>query len=257
MTDIHSHFLPYVDDGAADFTEAVAMVRIAAANGTKRIITTPHFNANSPGTKAGLDFRRDVYKRFADAVVAEKLPVDVYFGCEFYAASNTNFLLERGIYATLAGGRYLLVEFDFSSSLQYIRDVLASVAAHGLIPVLAHPERYIRIQADQRPIYDWVLSGCIIQVNKSSLEGKFGRGAFLCADSLMRHGLVHVVASDTHSVRERTPDLSHVYALIAEKYSQKMADMLLSINPGLIIDDKELKKALLRARRSFCYSIEL
>ena len=133
MIDIHSHFLPDVDDGAANLTEAVAMVRMAVANGTKRIITTPHFNVNSPGTKAGLDFRRDVYQRFREAVTSEKLLVDVYFGCELYAASNTDFLLEHGIYATLAGSRYLLVEFDFSSRPEYIRDVLASVAARGLI----------------------------------------------------------------------------------------------------------------------------
>ena len=243
MIDIHSHFLPDVDDGAANLTEAVAMVRMAVANGTKRIITTPHFNVNSPGTKAGLDFRRDVYQRFREAVTSEKLLVDVYFGCELYAASNTDFLLEHGIYATLAGSRYLLVEFDFSSRPEYIRDVLASVAARGLIPVLAHPERYIRIQADQPSIYDWVLSGCVIQVNNGSLVGEFGRDSFLCANSLMRHGLVHVVASDAHSARERTPDLSRVYSFIAENYSREMADMLLSINPGLIIDDKHIKKA--------------
>lgn len=244
MTDIHSHFLPVVDDGAVNLTEAVNMARMAAANGTKRIITTPHFNINTPGTKEGLDFRREVYKRFVDAVAAEKIPVDVYFGCELYAASNIDFLLKRGVYATLAGSRYLLLEFDFSSRPEHIRDALALVATRGLVPVLAHPERYIRIQADQRPVYDWVLSGCAIQVNKGSLEGEFGRGAFLCANSLLRHGLVHVVASDTHSARERTPDLSRVYAFIAENYSRSMADVLLKINPDLIIADKHIKKAV-------------
>ena len=51
----------------------------------------------------------------------------------------------------------------------------------------------------------------------------------------MRHGLVHVVASDAHSARERTPDLSRVYSFIAENYSREIADMLLSINQGLLL----------------------
>jgi protein-tyrosine phosphatase len=50
--------------------------------------------------------------------------------------------------------------------------------------------------------------GCLGQVTAMSLTGEFGPEVKRVAERLLAHRLVHFIASDTHSVRERPPLLS-------------------------------------------------
>ena len=45
-TDIHSHVLPGVDDGARDMDMSMEMLRHAYEQGIRRMIVTPHHNVN-------------------------------------------------------------------------------------------------------------------------------------------------------------------------------------------------------------------
>ena len=56
-------------------------------------------------------------------------------------------------------------------------------------------------------LYDWVNRGVVLQVNKGSLFGRFGRGAQALAEAMLTHGLVGCIASDAHRPDVRTPEL--------------------------------------------------
>ncbi len=42
MIDLHCHILPGLDDGPSSMQEALAMCRIAAEDGIRTIVATPH-----------------------------------------------------------------------------------------------------------------------------------------------------------------------------------------------------------------------
>ena len=125
-------------------------------------------------------------------------------------------------------------EFAFGEDPMFVRHVLGRISEKGLVPVLAHPERYFFVQQNPRMIYDWVMSGCVIQINKGSIIGRFGEDAAKTARLLVGHDLVHCVASDAHGTDVRTPVLSEAYDAICVNFGRECAKRLFYTNPAHI-----------------------
>ena len=89
-------------------------------------------------------------------------------------------------------------------------------------------------------LYDWVNRGIVLQVNKGSLFGRFGRGAQALAGAMLAHGLVGCIASDAHRPDVRTPDLSAAWDYLAERFSEPLAEQLLTRNPMHILRSEPL-----------------
>lgn len=241
MTDIHCHILPDVDDGSPDFEESLIMARMAEKSGVERIIATPH--CNLPGN--GLDNFRcpelsehfELLRRYIrdSGIKLELLP-----GSEVFCAEDTPELFRSGRLYTLADSRYLLTEFYFNESPDYITDMCLRLKAEGCVPVIAHPERYECVQDDPRCVEDWFNLGAGIQVNKGSILGRFGRPPQAAADRLLTRGLVHAVGSDAHSYRYRTAEMDLVRRVLIDEFGYDAAELLLVANPDNIIRNKEL-----------------
>ena len=138
-TDIHSHVIWGVDDGAETEEETYRMLREAAADGIGRIICTPHV---TPGVYR---FPEDVFldhlRKAEDYIVREKLSIRLYRGAEILYTDITPRLIREKAIPTLAGTQYLLVEFSPTDTGNHIRDALQKISSAGLIPVIAHMER--------------------------------------------------------------------------------------------------------------------
>lgn len=89
-------------------------------------------------------------------------------------------------------------------------------------------------------LYDWVNRGVVLQVNKGSLFGRFGRGAQALAGAMLTHGLVGCIASDAHRPDVRTPELSSAWDNLAEHFSERLSEQLLTRNPELILRSEPL-----------------
>jgi protein-tyrosine phosphatase len=77
--------------------------------------------------------------------------------------------------------------------------------------------------------------GCVIQMNKGSVFGKFGRGAQKASVPLLNYELIHCIASDAHSPFRRTPWLGDIQSFLIEKYDEEYAHRMLQENPYRII----------------------
>jgi protein-tyrosine phosphatase len=119
-----------------------------------------------------------------------------------------------------------MVEFDFMSLPYQGEEVLFQLISHGIIPVITHPERNLEIARSPQRYYQMIKMGCLGQVTAMSLTGEFGSEVRRVAERLVAHRLIHFIASDTHSVRERPPFLSpavrEAEKIVGREEAQKM-----------------------------------
>lgn len=244
MTDIHCHILPFVDDGADSMEDALEMARMAAESGVSTIIATPHCNLPYEKEKNYISQHlQEHFFRLQQAVKAAGIPVTLLPGAEVLCTPQVPELLRQGKLLTLAGSRYLLVEFFFDEDLDYMDQMLSAIASQGLLPVIAHPERYESVQRTPRIVERWFRNGYVIQLNKGSILGRLGRRAARTAEWILSRGLAHVVASDAHSPVMRTPQMDELVQFLTEVCTPEYVDILLDINPGRIRSDRPILQA--------------
>ncbi len=240
MIDIHAHILPGMDDGAEDLLDTLEMARIAVENGISTMVATPH--CNIPGVYDNYyDSRfRDNYERVCNALDAEGIPLQLLCGMEVFATPDLPQMLAEGKLLTINGGRYLLVEFPFEEDLDYVEQILEGVLDAGLLPVIAHAERYACIQDNIFALEKWRERGVMIQVNKGSLIGRFGKYSHHTAHAMMRRKMVDVIASDCHRPYRRTPEMTEVYRALEKQYSREYLEKLFHENPEIICSSQEV-----------------
>ena len=83
--------------------------------------------------------------------------------------------------------------------------VAESLKVQGITPVVTHPERHPAVLQDMNVLYDFIAMGALSQITAMSLTGEFGEEVQRCAQELLKHRLVHVIASDAHSPDSRPP----------------------------------------------------
>lgn len=234
MIDLHCHILPGMDDGAQSLEESLQMAAMAAGHGVRKIVATPHCITGS-----AWEVTRNV-AMLRQLLEEVGIPLQIYPGMEIFGTYDTARLLQQKKLLTLNDSRYPLIEFDFGTDGEEETEILQQVITAGYTPVVAHPERYSCIRALPQIANRWKKMGCLFQVNRGSLLGRYGFSAQEMARELVHRGFAAVVATDAHSAQVRTPRIRDVYALLAEEISPVAAQVLLEINPQRILMDKTL-----------------
>lgn len=239
MIDIHCHILPGVDDGAADMEESVAMARIAVDCGVTDLAATPHFHGVDEEMKELARFQRRL-RRLEEVLADQKIPLRLHPGAEILCMPETVQLAREGKLPTLGDSNYVLCEFYFDAPYGYMDRILSGIAAAGYRIVVAHPERYEAIMMDPRGAERWFRRGYVIQMNKASALGAFGGMVQRSARWLLDRGYVHLIASDAHSSRRRTTDLSLLRDWLLERYPGAYVEILLEKNPARILRNQDM-----------------
>ena len=234
MIDLHSHILPELDDGSQSLRESLAMARMAVDSGITAMVATPHC-ADDRSWET-----HEAWQLLRQALAENEIPLKLFPGMEIFGTPDTVRMLREGKLFTLNGSRYPLIEFSFRSDGEEETAILRSVCKAGFRPVVAHPERYGYVQHDPCLINRWYRMGCLFQVNRGSLLGRFGSRARETAWELVNRGFATVVASDAHSPRMRTPWMADVQQLLTEEISPQCARVLLKENPKKILKDEEI-----------------
>ena len=247
MYDLHTHILPGVDDGAKTLEDAVEMARVAVEHGTKAIVATPH--------------RRDITENFSISYVQELLAglsgelemrgveLQLLMGMENHLDLDLPEDCSKGQALPINGSRYALVELPFFGRHNYVEEVLFQLQVQGVTPVLAHPERIEAFQLDPELLVGFVERGMLSQITAGSIVGHFGGKVKRFTHTLLKRGLVHVIASDTHFPQgARSPALSPGVEAAARIVGNQEAWAMVVDTPRAILDDLPIEVEPPRAK---------
>lgn len=258
MIDIHSHFLPYIDDGAKTAEEAVRMLKMAASDGVRNVVFTPHlyveaYKTNTPEAiiKAYESFLKTLGEQYGD-LPSEDLP-EVFLGSENFVNDRLIFDLENGNpVVTLNRTHYILLEFSLSGLFNFFDRLMHALFARGLTPIVAHPERNLQFQRDPQLLRKLLGQGALVQIDSMSLTGGFGAEAKKSVFYLLENDLAHFIGSDAHSVNNRKPILSKAVEIAAKLVGPQKAQALVTTNPSCVLMGEELpaqEEATTRTKR--------
>ena len=235
VIDIHCHILPEVDDGPKSWETAEAMCRMAASDGIDHMVATPHAND------------RYFYDRAYFSELLANLQQRVGgtprlgLGCDFHLSfENMQAAMRAPEKFCIGETRYLLVEFNNFSIPQPIDVWLTQMCEMGVTPILTHPERNPILQEAPERVLQWVKVGCTVQVTANALTGSWGDRARRAAQSLLKKGVVHFLATDAHDTTRRPPILSEARKAVAKEYGEELAQALVEGNPGAVVRNEPL-----------------
>ncbi len=196
--DLHSHLVPGVDDGVKTLEEALDLIRVFQRLGYKKLITTPHISENYYPNS--VDFLKAHFDELVHALKKENLPVELQLGAEYMVDGRLLHALKNKE-ELLCWGGYLLIETSFQSLPLFVDEVLFEIQSRGLIPVLAHPERYAYFFGKTDKLINMRERGVKMQLTAGSLAGYYGKEEKKMAKLLLDKGAVDFIGSDVHGAR--------------------------------------------------------
>ncbi|MBQ3542907.1 MAG: capsular biosynthesis protein [Oscillospiraceae bacterium] len=210
MIDLHCHILPGMDDGAEDIHEAKAMLGLSCESGVCSMYLTPHYFPEENNIDFFLAKRKKAWEEL-DAVLAPRENCRIRLGAEVRYCEQLLALDLRKL--TLGESDYLLLELPGGRYPAYLRQVIEALLGKGLIPILAHVERYIYFREEPELLKRLIDLGALAQV---SVQALFDRRDKNFSMACMQHGLVQIAASDAHNITDRKPCMELLHKLPEE-----------------------------------------
>ena len=197
-TDMHSHLIPGIDDGAPDVETSLSLIKGLMDLGYTKLITTPHimsdYYQNTP------EIIREQFEVLKQAVEKEGLDIELRYAAEYYVDEFFEERLEKEELLPISGKK-VLIEQSFSEEYPRLRDVTFRMQLKGYKPVLAHAERYPYYASDTSKYESLIDAGCILQVNILSLQGYYGKLEKKAANYLIKNNLAELLGTDCHHER--------------------------------------------------------
>ena len=235
LTDIHTHILPGVDDGAKTLSESLAMLQMEYEDGVRRVILTPHYRKGLFETDMSVIEKR--FRQLCEAAASKLGDMKLYLGCEYHADMDMTETLKTRKQACMAGGRYVLTEFSETSDKFYIRERISRLQSCGYRPIIAHAERCGYLRKDISYIEELVEMGAGVQVNAGSITGEEGIGIAMFCRKLMKRDLIHFIGTDSHGTKKRKPNMGACAAYLEKKMGTEYAERILCRNPEKIFTE--------------------
>jgi len=244
MTDLHSHILPGLDDGAASMDETVELLQLAREAGTTAIVASPHSDTQ---------YKFDPEK--VDALIAEAQQragsgIRIVRGCDFHLMlENIQDALAHPNRYTINGGPYLLMELSDLMIFPNTGRIWDELEGAGMRIILTHPERNVLLQDQIDRIEEWVSQGRYMQLTAQSLLGHFGLKVQRFAIGMLENGLAHFVASDGHDLHRRPPRLDHACQWVERRYGGELAELLFVQHPQAVVAGEPVDTWMPKAAR--------
>ena len=240
MYDLHAHILPGVDDGPSTMEDSIAIARIAASNGTRVILATPH--RKDVTELSSVQHIRNLTAELQRHIRAEGIPLSVVLGMENHIDVTLPEDAASGKALTMNGSLYILVEMPFFGAISehdYVEDALLGLQEQGLTPVFAHPERIEAFQKQPALLERYIGMGMLSQLTRGSLLGHWGEEVRQFSFDLLKSGMAHILSSDTHSPHPpRTPELGEALNITSGIVGCQKAKAMVNDTPRAILNDK-------------------
>lgn len=234
MIDIHSHILYKVDDGSSSMKDSIEIINQAISNGVTDIVLTPHYISGSDYISTQ---RRN--KILLNKLKKKISGINLYLGNEVFATEDIIDLFNQKKISTLNDSKYMLIEFPVFTTFNNIENVVFQLMSKKIIPIIAHPERYI--QLNYKNIVQLLEQGALIQCNVASLYGDHGKRAKKFTKRLIKDGLVTFMAVDAHKAEKHSySKIKKAQKLVSKLRSRSYAKNIFEENARRVINNDEL-----------------
>lgn len=215
--DIHSHFIPGIDDGAPDLEASLELLRAMSDLGYKKVWTTPHSMAD--GYKNPPEVILGGLEKVRRAVKEAGVDIEVEAAAEYYL---DHALFEKTTNQQLLtiGSEMVLFELPFVSEPTVLMSLVFEMQTQGYTPILAHPERYSFWHADTSSMEKLKDRGVLFQLNIIALGGAYGPAVKKAAERITDKGWYELVGSDCHGMKH----IEALHAARTEPYLHKLID---------------------------------
>ncbi len=227
MIDLHCHLLPGVDDGSRSAEQSIPVLQKFADDGVECLVLTPHLVASQA---AHAPWERN--QALCDELrTMSPSTLELRLGWEIMLDEPNVDL--RPMQLHLGGSRAVLVEFPRMSVPARAGDELYRIRCTGVVPVLAHPERYWGCTVEK--VDEWRHAGAVIQMDTGGL---LGSGAVSkLSRALLEEGLVDLFSSDNHG---DSRSLATARDWLLEVATPEHATLLTHTNGRRLLDDEPL-----------------
>lgn len=234
VIDFHSHVLPGIDDGSKTVEESIALLRMEAEQGITHVVATPHFYPQQ-------DTPERFLKRRAEAEAALRAEMGKYaqlpalsIGAEvfyFRGISDSDAISEL----TIDRKSCILIEMPsppWTDSMY--RELEGLYAKRGLIPIIAHVDRYIgrfRTHGIPKRLAELPV---LVQANADFF---LRRSTSAMALGMLKKGGIHLLGSDCHNMTSRKPNLGDALDLIQKRLGDTPIAAIHSCERNVLADE--------------------
>ncbi len=200
MLDFHNHLIPGVDDGAATIDESRGGLKAMSASGITGVIATPHLAASQIETRAATGYLDRVAEAWIEleSLVEKEFPrIKLARGFEVML-DTPHPKLDDPLFR-LAKTNFVLVEFPFMAIPPNSAYVIRELSESGLIPIIAHPERYVNMEPNVPLLPRWKEAGAYLQINAGSIVGAYGNKPKKLVWDILGAGYADYMCSDYHA----------------------------------------------------------
>ena len=238
MKDLHTHIMYGVDDGSKTLEESLIMLHRLEENGVTDVVLTPHYIENTRYSCNNID-KIKLYKEICSKAEEIGLNINIYLGNEVMVNNNLLEYLDTEI-LKINNSRYLLIETDLKEKYPDFDIIISELLDNNIIPILAHPERYLYVQKDYKCLNRYIEAGMLCQADCESLFNKYGKKANKTLIKLLKKNMIHFFGSDIHR-KETKINIKELEGKLKKivKDDRKVEDLLKN-NFDKVIRNKEI-----------------
>ena len=217
------------------------MLRSAADQGITDIFATSHFNEVIPPEVESDYFNK--LRILREEGASKNISVQLHSGSElFYHLFMDQTIQEKEVASLAAKRLYVLTEFSLFIMPTGVEETLFKLSMNGVIPIIAHPERYPAIQENYQLALDYLKYGAIFQVNAGSILGRFGKSIRKLSMWMLENKLVHFIGSDAHNTKSRPFRLQEAFNALKGHLDDEYIADLVEGNARKILESQKIEK---------------
>ncbi len=212
MIDFHNHTIPNLDDGSKSFEMSIEMYKEAQNQGITDVVNTIHYQhpkMHDKNTK--YNYITNEIKKMQQELIKKNINIIIHCASEVFYLPNLVDILENEI---TTFGDYMLIEFETFNLPQSFENEFYKLQLKGVTPIIAHPERYRKVQENINIIDSWLDRGYLLQMDCGSLLKHFGAKVYNTSKCILDKGSFHIIGSDAHNNGKRNFCLKDSYSEI-------------------------------------------
>ncbi len=251
MIDFHNHVVHCIDDGPNNISQSFEMLKKAQKDGISRIINTVHIDSpriTINATKKDIINNTNQLNQLCEN---SNLDINIIPKAEVHFSEKILDYTNEELY--VLGGKYMLIEFENMYLPKNYESILFQLQTKGIIPIIAHPERYRSIQNNINLLKKWCENGYIVQITAGSILGQLGKKAYECALKILQTGNCHLIGSDAHNNAKRNFCLQDAYSKVSSDFGEENVMIFTKNCEKILRGEKVRKMTIKKSKKLFSY----